>query len=83
MDTCNKRYSSSMPSTSFSLIYEKKKTCNLYKFNTPISQQNYILNRKKYFTKRNQNKNEKFDDIFINPNCEYKEYSRLNKTICK
>ncbi len=82
MNNCNKKYQTNLPSTSFSLVYEKKKTCNIFKNNNSISQQNYILNKKNYITKRNINKNEHFNDIFINPNCEFKQSSRLIKKIC-
>ena len=83
MNNCKKKYQASLPSTSFSLVYDKKKTCNIFKSNTSISQQNYILNRKNYITKRNLNKNEGFNDIFVNPNCEFKQFSRLIKKSCK
>ncbi len=72
MNNCSfKYYQPFAPSNSFSLVYEKKKSCNVYKPSTLISQQNYISKKRNSVMKRNINENDKNNDIFINPNCEY------------
>lgn len=69
---CLSRKQFFQPSTSFSLVYEKKKQCKVYNPNTCTSSSNHVLDRKNRILKRFQenNKNNLRNDIFIKSGCE-------------